>query len=226
MLKKNTAGQKWQVYAFNRTTNVPLGAGEAANITATLSKDWAAAVALGDVNPVALAEAGYFLFDLTQAETNFDVGALFPVSSTGTTQVIATPATQSTWTPDIAAIKAKTDLIPADPADESNTQAGFVAVNGFLAQIIAWIDTEIASIKAKTDLIPAAPASEATLTILSKLLHADLAIDTTVTPWALVYLENGTGGIGVGVELLRQPLKQVTGANITATDQIVGQSGL
>jgi len=52
----------------------------------------------------------------------------------------------------IDAIKAKTDNLPADPADDSDIDAQ-------LATIAAYLDTEIAAIKAKTDNIPASPAA-------------------------------------------------------------------
>jgi hypothetical protein len=53
---------------------------------------------------------------------------------------------------DVTAIKAKTDNLPSDPADDSDIDAQ-------LATIAGYIDTEVAAIKAKTDLIPAAPAA-------------------------------------------------------------------
>lgn len=53
---------------------------------------------------------------------------------------------------EIAAIKAKTDNLPTDPADASDIAASFATIAGY-------IDTEIAAIKVKTDLIPAAPAA-------------------------------------------------------------------
>jgi hypothetical protein len=53
---------------------------------------------------------------------------------------------------EIAAIKAKTDNLPADPADDSDIDAQ-------LAAIAAYIDTEVAAIKAKTDNLPANPAA-------------------------------------------------------------------
>ncbi|NOS67922.1 MAG: hypothetical protein HOO67_06215 [Candidatus Peribacteraceae bacterium] len=53
---------------------------------------------------------------------------------------------------EIAAIKAKTDNLPSDPADASDIAAALTIIDDFL-------DTEIAAIKAKTDLIPAAPAA-------------------------------------------------------------------
>jgi hypothetical protein len=55
----------------------------------------------------------------------------------------------------IAAVKAKTDNLPPDPADASDIAAAFGTVNTTLGTIAGYIDTEVAAIKAKTDLIPA-----------------------------------------------------------------------
>lgn len=55
------------------------------------------------------------------------------------------------------------------------------------------------------------------------LQQATWAVDQNVTPWALVALKKGTGGIGTGTELLRQNLKQIDGSDITATTQVVAQ---
>lgn len=52
---------------------------------------------------------------------------------------------------EIAAIKAKTDNLPADPADASDIAASFTTVNGKLDTIDDFLDTEVAAIKAKTD---------------------------------------------------------------------------
>lgn len=52
---------------------------------------------------------------------------------------------------EIAAIKAKTDNLPSDPADASDIAASFTTVNTTLGTIAAYIDTEVAAIKAKTD---------------------------------------------------------------------------
>lgn len=56
----------------------------------------------------------------------------------------------------ISAVKAKTDNLPSDPADESSIQAT-------LATIAAYIDTEVAAIKAKTDNLPSDPADESSI---------------------------------------------------------------
>lgn len=83
---KNTAGQQIRVFAFNRTTAEPVTGG-AANITCKVSLDGAAAVALADTNPTET-EDGYYLFSLTQAETNGDTVDFYPESSTSGVQVI------------------------------------------------------------------------------------------------------------------------------------------
>lgn len=66
---------------------------------------------------------------------------------------------------EVAAIKAKTDLIPADPATE--TTLATLATAAALATVDDFLDTEVAAIKAKTDLIPADPATETTLATLA-----------------------------------------------------------
>ena len=65
---------------------------------------------------------------------------------------LATAANLATLTgyvdTEVAAIKAKTDNLPASPANEAT-----------LTTIAGYLDTEIAAIKAKTDNLPAAPAA-------------------------------------------------------------------
>lgn len=104
---KNQAGQKWRVYAFNVTTNQEV-TGDATNITAKLSKDYAAAVALTDVNPTET-EDGFYLFDLTSAETNANDLAIYPESSTGDVQVIGVPGNYVTDTTSSVPVDAPVD---------------------------------------------------------------------------------------------------------------------
>ena len=59
---------------------------------------------------------------------------------------------------------------------------------------------------------------------LVDMLFADKYVDTSVTPWDMVYMLKGTGGIGVGTELLRQNLKDVSGVDLTATTTVIGQA--
>lgn len=93
-LQKNVASQKWRVFAFDKTTG-NAKTGDAANITAKIAKDWAAAGATNDVNPTET-EDGYYLFDLTQAETNADNLDLYPESATSNIQVIGVPGSMLT----------------------------------------------------------------------------------------------------------------------------------
>lgn len=62
---------------------------------------------------------------------------------------------------EVAAIKAKTDNLPSDPADQSAVEAAITAATSPLAtsSALAIVDALVDAIKAKTDLIPAAPAS-------------------------------------------------------------------
>ena len=93
-MRKNLAGQKWRVFAFNRSTGVPV-TGDALNITSKISVDFGSRVALTDTNPTE-AEDGYYYFDLTQAETNGDTLEVFPESGTSGVQVIGCPGHWST----------------------------------------------------------------------------------------------------------------------------------
>lgn len=102
-MQKNVAGQKWRVFAFDRTTQAPK-TGDAANITAVISIDGAAAVQTNDVNPTEISK-GFYQFNLTQAETNGYELLIIPSSETVGIQVIGAPATVATtpvaWPTDV-----------------------------------------------------------------------------------------------------------------------------
>jgi len=99
---KNVASQKLAVYAYDPTTAAgtdPSKTGDAANITAQISKDGAASAATNDTNPTELDATdhpGVYIFDLTQAETNADLILLSAASATSNilldpVQVLTTP---------------------------------------------------------------------------------------------------------------------------------------
>ena len=56
---------------------------------------------------------------------------------------------------------------------------------------------------------------------IEKLLMADVVVDTTTNPWAIVWKENGTE-----TELLRQPLRDVNGTAIISTTVAIGSAGI
>lgn len=81
---KNVASQKAAVFAWDNAAGAAK-TGDAANITAQISKDGGATAATNDVNPTELDATdakGIYLFDMTQAETNADLVVISPVSST------------------------------------------------------------------------------------------------------------------------------------------------
>jgi len=135
-MKKNTAGQKWRVFAFTRSTGAP-DTGGAAAITAKLSKDYGAAVALTDTTPTET-EDGYYLFDLTQAETNADDFDLYPESTTSGVQVIACPAHQSVHAVYVETAVDGTELTEAE-------------LLRLLASKLPYLDASVSAIKTKTD---------------------------------------------------------------------------
>jgi hypothetical protein len=98
-MRKNVASQKWVVYAWD-TTSLNPKTGDAANITANLRIDGASANPVDDTNPTEL-EDGYYIFDITQAESNGDLLLIAPASSTGNIQVRGVPEAvyTSSYTP-------------------------------------------------------------------------------------------------------------------------------
>lgn len=92
---KNTSGQKLLVFAFDSTTNLPK-TGDSANITAYVSKDYGSATVLGDTSATEVDSTnakGYYLFDLTQSETDANTLIFTAKSSTANIVVIGVPAT-------------------------------------------------------------------------------------------------------------------------------------
>lgn len=92
-MQKNTAG-KWVVFAFGNPSHASAGlpiTGDAANITANIRIDGGAANAVDDTNPTEL-EDGFYVFDVTAAETNGDQLTICPASSTANVLVIGSPA--------------------------------------------------------------------------------------------------------------------------------------
>ena len=91
MLFKNVAGQKVPVYAHDTNADAPK-TGDAANITARISKDGAAVAQTNDVTPAELSATlakGVYLFDLTQGETDCDL--LIPSAASSTADVHIEP---------------------------------------------------------------------------------------------------------------------------------------
>ena len=96
-MQKNTASQKWVVFAFEDEGGSNPGnpvTGDAANITANLRID-GVVNAVDDTNPTEM-EDGYYVFDITAAESNGDNILICPESSTANVIVIGVPG--AVWT--------------------------------------------------------------------------------------------------------------------------------
>lgn len=87
---------------------------------------------------------------------------------------LATSTALASVASDVTGIKAKTDNLPADPADASDIAASFASIALSIATLTAYVDTEVAAIKAKTDNLPTDPADqsavEAAITAAASLL--------------------------------------------------------
>lgn len=104
-MQKNIASQKLIVFAFDSTTNLPKS-GDAANITAYVSKDYGSVTVLADTSATEMEATnakGYYLFDLAQAETNADTLFFSGKSTTANIVVVGVPATVFTTAPNFNA---------------------------------------------------------------------------------------------------------------------------
>lgn len=138
-MQKNVSGQKILIFAFTQSDATPKTG--LSDITVKISKDYAASVAA--TNSVGESESGYYILELTQAETNATAIDFFCTSATSGVSVLAQPA--RVWTTpenfNALAIESGGDLT------DTTTHAKLDTIDDFL-------DTEIAAIKAVTDALP------------------------------------------------------------------------
>jgi len=168
---KNTDSQKVAVFAWDNA-NSEAKTGDAANITAQISKDGGATAATNDVNPTELDSAdapGIYIFDMTQAETNADLVVISPVSSTTDivlrpviiyTQTVmrgtdsaalaATALTDATWT-DAKAGYLDAAISDRAPASEYDTEMARITADVATEAKQDIIDTNVDSILADTN---------------------------------------------------------------------------
>jgi len=134
-MQKNVASQKWVVFAFKRTDNTPT-TGDAANITGNLRLDGGAANAIDDTNPTEL-EDGYYVFDITQAESNADNILIAAESTTADIQVVgAPPALYTVLDAALASVCTEARLAELDAANLPTDVADIPTVAEFDARTI------------------------------------------------------------------------------------------
>jgi hypothetical protein len=93
-VNKNVSGQQLTVQMWDATTGLPK-TGDAANLTAYVSKDDGSVTALTDTSATEASSSnakGQYLFNLTQGETNADKLTFSVVSATSNIVGVATPA--------------------------------------------------------------------------------------------------------------------------------------
>jgi len=142
-MKKNTAGQKITVFAFNTTTAVPV-TGDAANITADLSNDDATPAAIDDANPTEISR-GFYSFDVTQAETNANKLHIIAASTTANVVVIGDPSSVIYTTEAAAGSGVKEILFNVKDTSAVIIADAFVeirATNDYTAAIVASGETD------------------------------------------------------------------------------------
>ena len=124
------------VFAFedaNGTTPGEPVTGDAANITANVRIDGGAANAVDDTNPTELAN-GYYIFDITAAETNGDLILIDPVSATANVNVVGVPGvvyTQETTgnvETTIATLASQTSFTLTGGSADDNAYNGWAAL--------------------------------------------------------------------------------------------------
>lgn len=96
--------------------------------------------------------------------------------------ILASRMPTGTVSSDITAIKAKTDNLPADPADASDIAASFTTVNSKLDAIDDFVDSEVSAIKTKTDQLTFTKPGELDSNIQS-VNDTSLTGDGSTTPW-------------------------------------------
>ena len=161
MIYRNVASQRIGVFAYDSTTGAAK-TGDAANITAYISLDFAAPAQTNDVNPTeldAVNAPGWYVFDLTQAETNAEVIVLAPVSATADILID------------------QVQVVTQDASISSRaTQASVDVVDGIVDAILVDTGTDIpASIAALNDL----SAEDAADAVWDELVADHLGAGTT-----------------------------------------------
>lgn len=124
-LYKNVASQKVAVYAHDTSAD-SAKTGDAANITAQVSKDGGATAASNDTNPTELDATdapGIYIFDLTQAETNCDLCILYAQSSTADVQI--EPVVIYTLPGDSSAVDANATEVSGSSTAADNAEVVF-----------------------------------------------------------------------------------------------------
>lgn len=148
-MQKNTAGQKWIVFAFGGAGHASEGepiTGDAANITANVRIDGGAANAVDDTNPTEL-EDGYYVFDITAAESNGDLISMHPESSTANVEVIGVPGAVYTTPANFPDMGIESD---GHVHGDVKEVAGTAQTAGDIPALVTTVDTVVDAVQGDT----------------------------------------------------------------------------
>lgn len=143
---KNVAGQKIALFAFTTTNGVPK-VGDAANISAYVSKDYGAVTQLTDTSASEMDSTnapGWYLFDVSQAESNADALLFSGKSATASVSVVGQLV--FTLPPNFTANVSQS----GDSFARLGAPAG-ASVSADIATVASFVDTEVGAIKTQTD---------------------------------------------------------------------------
>lgn len=201
---KNTASQKLQVYVFDSTTNLPV-TGDAANLTAYVSKNFGSVTVLTDTSATefdATNAKGYYLFDLTQSETDADTLSFSAKSSTADTVVIAVPAVVYTRPPFFSSlgIASDGDLVKVNTLDGHTAQTGdnfaLIGTAGAGLTNLPWNASWDAQVESEvTDALNAYDPPTNTELNARTLPTADYALEATLTNMKGATFDNTTDSL-------------------------------
>jgi hypothetical protein len=184
-MQKNVASQKLIVFAFDATTNLPK-TGDAANLTAYVSKDYGSVTVLGDTTATemdATNAKGYYLFDLTQGETNANTLLFSAKSTTANIVVVGAPSTVFTDPPNYSTLL-------VDSSGNLTGSIGSIAAGGIADASFA----TTAGPLSKLGIVDQGTAQSATGTTL--VLRAAAAFASSELIGATIYIVSATAGAG------------------------------
>jgi len=212
---KNVASQKIQLFAFDTATGAAK-TGDAANITAYLSKDYGTVTVLGDTSATemdATNAPGWYMFDLTQSETNFDDGLFTAKSSTSGVSIVGRPVATvpnrfTTMVIDAAGLVDAT-AVKVGPTGAATAQtAGDIPARLPAALVSGRIDASVGAMAANV-LTATAIASDA-------ITDAKVASDVTIAS-VTGAVGSVTGNVGGNVVGSVGSVTGLTAANLDAT---------
>lgn len=224
---KNVA-TKIALFAFDTTTGAPK-TGDAANITAYVSKDYGAVTVLADTTATemdATNAKGWYLFDVAQAETNADALLFTGKSSTANISVVAqyihtTPNRFSSLVIDAAGL-ADATAVKVGPSGAATAQtAGDIPARLPAALVSGRMDASVGAMASDT-LTSSALAASAVTEIQSGLSTLDAAGVRSAVGMASANMDTQLSGINAKTSAL--PADPADASDIAASFSTVNST--